>query len=201
MKIATLGGTVAALAMACMAGCSILPKAESPDVYLLPVVTGVAHGGEGLSWSLRVVTPQASNPIDSNRIAVVPTTNQITSYQGARWADRLPVLFRNRLMDAFRQDARVASVSSDDANLQATMELDSQLGSFQSEYENGAPVAVIGLDAQLVATHDHRILASRHFQVREPVQGKAVPQVVEAFGRATNKVAVELVAWAVATKP
>ncbi|WP_250624154.1 ABC-type transport auxiliary lipoprotein family protein [Pinirhizobacter soli] len=187
-----------ALLLSLLAGCSILPKAEVPNVYLLPSAKVPAATGKPVTWTLRVTTPQASGLIDSNRIAVVPGEDTITTYKASRWSDRAPTLLRDRLIDTFRADGRVAAVSNDDTNLHADRELDGQLRSFQSEYENGGPVAVVRYDVQLVDAADHRILATKNFEVREPAAGKDVPQVVAAFGRASDALAAEVVAWSVA---
>ena|ERR1700754_230819 len=191
----TAGG---ALLLSLLAGCSILPKAEVPNVYLLPSAKLPAATGTPVKWTLRVTTPQASGLIDSSRIAVVPGQDTITTYKASRWSDRAPTLLRDRLVDTFRADGRVPAVSNDDTNLHADRELDGQLRSFQSEYENGGPVAVVRYDVQLVDAADHRILATKNFEVREPAAGKDVPQVVAAFGRASDTLAAEVVAWSVA---
>lgn len=191
----TAGG---ALLLSLLAGCSILPKAEVPNVYLLPSAKMPAATGAQVSWTLRVTTPQASGLIDSSRIAVVPGQDTITTYKASRWSDRAPTLLRDRLVDTFRADGRVPAVSNDDTNLHADRELDGQLRSFQSEYENGGPVAVVRYDVQLVDAANHRILATKNFEVREPAAGKEVPQVVAAFGRASDALAAEVVAWSVA---
>jgi cholesterol transport system auxiliary component len=196
MRISPIG-TAAALALLCASACSILPKAESPNIYLLPPPAAVAAASAAtVTWSLRVGTPTASGPLDSNRIAVVPDTNRITVYKGARWSDRATVLVRDRLIDAFRSDGRIGAVGNDDGSLRADRELDGQLRSFQSEYDNGTPTAVIRYDAQLIDTHTHRLLASRTFQVRHPATGKEVPHVVEAFGQASDELSAQVVAWA-----
>jgi cholesterol transport system auxiliary component len=187
-----------ALWVSLLAGCSILPKAEVPDVYLLPSAKQPAATGAPVTWTLRVTTPQASGLVDSSHIAVVPGEDKITTYKAARWSDRAPLLLRDRLIDTFRADGRVPAVSNDDTNLHADRELDGQLRSFQSVYENGTPVAVVRYDAQLVDAADHRILATRSFEVREAAGGKEVPQVVAAFGRASDALAGEVVAWTLA---
>jgi cholesterol transport system auxiliary component len=186
------------LLVSLLAGCSILPKAEVPDVYLLPAAKAPTGTGTPVAWTLRVTTPQASGLVDSSRIVVVPDGDRITTYKASRWSDRAPQLVRDRLIDTFRSDGRVPAVSNDDTNLHADRELDGQLRSFQSVYENGAPVAVVRYDAQLVDAADHRILATKSFEVREPAGSKDVPQVVAAFGRASDALAADVVAWSVA---
>jgi cholesterol transport system auxiliary component len=183
-----------------LGGCSVLPRAESPDIYLLPgapAATAPAHAvaTASLTGSLRVDTPQAGHTLDSARIAVVPASNVITVYQGARWSDRAPRLLRDRLIDAFRASARYAAVSSDDANLRSDLELTGDLRAFQTEYMAGKPVVVIRYDAQLVQPHTQAILATRQFDIHQAVAGKAVAQVVVAFGQAADALATQIVDW------
>ncbi|MEO7068253.1 MAG: ABC-type transport auxiliary lipoprotein family protein [Rhodanobacter sp.] len=187
--------TVIALGLL-LGGCSILPKVETPTVYLLPTTAAPATPHHSLlQASLRIATPQAARVLDSSRIAVLPEGNVITSYQGARWSDRAPRLLRDRLLDAFRTDGRFAAVSSDDTNLQADLELTGDLGAFQSEYVQGVPVVVIRYDAQLVQGRSQKIVATHRFAIRQAVVGKDVPQVVTAFGQATDQLAAQVLAW------
>lgn len=183
-----------------LGGCSILPRSEAPNVYLLPATSAAATAHHSvLQASLRIVTPQAARILDSTRIAVMPQDNIITAYEGARWSDPAPRLLRDRLVDAFRADGRFAAVSSDDAHLQANMELTGDLRAFQSEYVNGVPVVVIRYDAQLVRGRSQEIVATRRFDIREPVAGKEVPQVVKAFGQATDQLAAQVLSWVTAS--
>ncbi|HEY9133987.1 MAG TPA: ABC-type transport auxiliary lipoprotein family protein [Dyella sp.] len=178
-----------------LAACSVLPKAESPSIYRLPASAIPRNQAPTLGRSLRIDTPQAERMIDSARIVVLPEDNVISNYQGARWSDNGPTLLRNRLLDAFRDDGRIAALSSDDAGLQADDSLSGDLRAFQSEYRGGLPTVVIRYDARLVHTNGLRIVAARSFEVTEPVNGKAVPEVVAAFGRASDRLASQVVDW------
>ncbi|HEX7815139.1 ABC-type transport auxiliary lipoprotein family protein [Dyella sp.] len=193
--------TTASLLMILLAGCSVLPKAESPSIYRLPA-TPLAHARAAsmLTGSLRIETPQAGRMLDSARIVVLPEGNVVSVYQGARWTDSGPALFRNRLLDAFRDDGRMTALSSDDASLQADFSLAGNLGAFQTEYRDGQPTVVIRYDAQLVRTNGLHILATHSFEIAEPVQGKAVPEVVAAFGRADDALARQVVEWVTAQR-
>ena len=179
--------------------CTILPKAEPLDVYLLPATAPAsASATQAAPWSLRIARPAAGVHLSGQRIVVVPEDNRVSVYAGAGWSDPAPVLVRNRLLDAFRADGRVAALSSDDKQLQADFELDSDLRAFQSEYRDGAPEIVIRLDARLVRPVGRRIVASRHFELRRPGAGTAVPEVVRAFGAAADARSAELVGWVIA---
>lgn len=186
--------------LATLAGCSVLPQAEPLRVFLLPSQATEAPAAPvapvaPLERSLRITTPQASRILASERIAVIPQGNQISAYQGARWSDTAPALLRDRLIEAFQRDGRLAEVSSEDANLPADLVLYSDLRAFQSEYRDGQPHAVIRLDARLVDRQTRRTLANRRFEARQASAGTAVEQVVEAFGTAGDALSGEVLKW------
>ncbi|WP_371368881.1 ABC-type transport auxiliary lipoprotein family protein [Pseudomonas sp. QL9] len=175
--------------------CSILPKAETPDAYLLPAKQHPARATPPVNWSLRITAPNASQVLDSNRIAVLPKGDLLSVYQGARWSDTAPRLLRDRLLDAFRADGRIQALSSDAVSLQADLELDGDLRAFQSEYQGQQVAAVVVLEARLVQTATQRIVASRRFEARQPSSGTQVAEVVTAFGQASDRLAAEVVSW------
>jgi cholesterol transport system auxiliary component len=192
----------APLILALLSACSILPKAESPHVYTLPAAPGGRPAAPAqATWALRITAPSAPRALDNSRIAVMPGANTITVYAASRWADNVPNLFRDRLADAFRDSGRVPAISTDDANLAADYELGGNLAAFQTEYVDAKPTVVIRYDATLAGTRRHQIVASRRFEVAEPVDGKEVPQVVEAFGRAMNRLSGEVVGWTTQSAP
>ena len=188
---------IAPVALALMSACSILPTADPSDVYRLAAAQS-ANQAAPVSWSLRVNKPQTSEFLDSPRIAVVPNGDLISSYAHSRWSDPSPVLLRNRFMDGFQRDGRVTLLSTDDTNLQSDYELGGQLQAFQSEYRGTAVEVVIRLDARLVRGSDQRIVASRRFEVRQPVSGTQVPAVVAGFGQAGDQLNKQVVDWVVA---
>lgn len=184
------------MALALVSACSILPKPDPSDVYRLASAQPTTQGTP-VSWSLRVTKPQTSEFLDSPRIAVVPDGNLISNYANSRWSDPAPVLLRNRLLDGFQRDGRVTLLSTDETNLQAHYELGGQLQAFQSEYRGKAVEVVIRLDARLVRGRDQRIIASRRFEVRQPVGDAKVPAVVAAFGQAGDQLNKQMVDWVV----
>jgi cholesterol transport system auxiliary component len=184
---------------ALVSSCSILPKSEPSDVYRLPSAqsAAVASHGTPQHWSLRLAKPQASEVLNSPKIAVIPQGDLISSYTASRWSDPAPVLLRNRLLDGFQRDGRVTLLSTDDSNFQADLELGGSLQAFQTEYQGTAASVVIRLDALLVRGYDQRILASRRFEVRQPLSDVKVPAVVAGFGQASDQLTAQVVAWAV----
>lgn len=177
-----------------LSACSIWPESEVLSVYRLPASSLPAQPVSS-EWTLRVNTPYSNPLLDSTRISVIPPGDQVSTYQGVRWADRAPLLLRDRLVDAFLDDGRIKAVSSDASRLQADLELGGDLRAFHSEYRDGRPVAHIQLEARLVDSGSLRILASRRFEVSQPASDTAVASVVVAFGQASDQLARALVDW------
>lgn len=187
-----------------LAGCSVLPEREIQQVYTLPH-THIDAQDTSVStqrpWSLRVQTPYSNRMINSTRIVVRPDNSEVSVYKGARWSDTAPVMLRNRLVDAFRTQPSITALSGDSPQLVSALEFGGDLNRFQVEYQNGAPVVHIQLDAFLMDPSDSRIVASRRFSVEQPVNGKEVPEVVVAFGEAADRLAVDVVAWVLQRSP
>jgi cholesterol transport system auxiliary component len=182
-----------------IAACSILPKSEPADVYRLPSAQASASPGAVAAqpWSLRLNKLQASEALNRPNIAVIPQGDVISSYKASRWSDPAPVLLRNRLLDGFQRDGRVTLLSTDDSNFAADLELGGNLQAFQTEYQGSQASVVVRLDAVLVRGYDQRILASRRFEERQPLQDVQVPAVVAGFGQASDRLTAKVVAWAV----
>jgi len=188
---------VAGLALS--SACTILPQADPADVYRLPTAQNSvpAPNSQPVNWSLRIAKPIASDALNNPNIAVVPQGDLISHYKASRWSDPAPVLLRNRILDAFQRDGRVRLLSTDDSNLQADFELGGELQAFQTEYRGQGAEVVIRFDARLVRGIDQRILASRRFEVRQPISDKQVPGVVAGFGQAGDKLMAQMIDWAV----
>lgn len=180
-----------ATAAASRASATVPASSATAAVAAAPAASGAQ------SWSLRVVRPAAGVHLAGQRIVVMPEGNRVSVYQGAGWSDPAPVLVRDRVLEAFRADGRVGALSSDERQLHADFELDSDLRAFQSEYRGGRPEAVLRLDARLVHTASRRIVASRSFEQRQASADPAVPAVVQAFGTAADRLSAEVVDWTV----
>ncbi|MDR1855296.1 MAG: ABC-type transport auxiliary lipoprotein family protein [Azoarcus sp.] len=196
----TRHGLAAALCALLATACSVLPAPEPLDVYLLPATNKAATDASApRAWSLRIARPDASGQLVGQRILVVPEPNRMSVYKGASWHEPTPLLVRNRIFDAFRADGRVSALSTEEMRTFADFELASDLSAFHSEYRAGtkSPDAVIRLDTRLVDTASRRIVASRVFEARQNAADTSVAAVVTAFGAAADRLAAELVAWAV----
>lgn len=195
--------SLALLALAVMlSACTLLPQSDPATLHLLPASSLDRADGPPLEARMRVDTPQASALLSGARILVMPEPNRLQAYAGARWSDRTPLLLRDRLVEGMRDRGRL-SAHDDNSPLGADVALVSDLRAFQSVYyqdvdqglDQGLPVAVIRLDVTLVEETQHRLLAERRFEAREPSSETDVQQVVEAFGRAADALTREIAEW------
>ena len=196
-----LRAALAALLLLTLTGCSILPKSEPVAYYRLPPAAAMNLGAhQPLPLTVRIKQPDSSGLLAGNRIAVIPSDNQLSAYQDARWESSVPILFRNQVVDAWLQSGRILHVIYDEQSLAADRELSGSLNAFQSEYIHGQPTVVIQFDAQWSDPKTRTLLASRRFTASEPAANAQVPAVVAAFGVAQARLSQQLLDWVLAQK-
>ncbi len=190
---------LALLAVALLGACTLLPEGQTRQVYVLPIASApAADTAARQNWTLRVEAPLVAAALNGDRIAVMPQAHRMSVYEGASWSDRVPDLLRARFVEAFRRDGRVLAVSDIPGAVPTDYALELDLHAFHSEYAGQPqPTVVVGFDARLVDRDSLRVVANRRFNAREAVAGVQVPEVVTAFGAATDRVSAELVDWAV----
>lgn len=188
---------------ATLSACTLFPDRPANRIFQLPASTveESSTGKERFSTTLRFVTPLAEGPVDSSRILVKPEGNEIKAYQGARWSNKSPILVRDQLVDAFRRDGRFAGVLTGTSPARSDLTIAGELNAFQSEYQDGMPVALIRLDLHLINERTRNTLASKRFEYHHPATGEQVEEIVEAFGEASNALAREVIHWTVEQRP
>jgi cholesterol transport system auxiliary component len=187
--------------LALVSSCSILPTPQTLAIYQLPPPS-IASASQTdqlpqLPLTLHISKPDSSRVTDTQRVLILRPDNRISAYKGVRWSDSPPVLLRNQLTSAFRADGRLSVVSDKNVNLTRDLELSGELYSFHVEYVGGKPAAVIRFYAVLAQPTRNRVIASRGFETRQPVEGKGMPEVVAAFGKGADDVATQIIDWTI----
>ncbi|MEQ9547557.1 MAG: ABC-type transport auxiliary lipoprotein family protein [Marinobacter sp.] len=189
--------TMAAIAMSGMiTGCTVFPDHEPPRVMDIPAPTLSEQDGKStLDETLRIDTPQATEPFDSSRILNKPTPDEYQIYGGVRWRDTAPVLMREMLIGALRQDGRFQGVVNETSPISSDVTLISDLYGFHSESgENGVQVSV-SLYAQLMDNRSRATLCTENFRIRTDATGGNIDQVVTAFGQGSVELSQQLIGW------
>ncbi len=184
-------------------GCSLLPETKQYHVYSLPIATAAPKPNHisVSSLVLKIAIPYANQTLDSSRIAVMPERNQLTSYKGARWSDRLPILLRDHMIDTFRKDGRLQTVSTENSALNSDLLLTSEISAFQSEYRDGIPQVHIAIHAQLINANSRQIIASQYFEQLMRSNNGEISSVVDAFGVATTQLTNNILTWVINNQP
>ncbi|MGQ4876974.1 ABC-type transport auxiliary lipoprotein family protein [Billgrantia sp. LNSP4103-1] len=190
-------GVLLASVILALAGCNLVPERTPIALYDLPARPLEPAPGDSprIELTLRLATPRADGLLEGSRIVVVPQPNRPQVYEGVRWSDGVPLLLRDRLIDAFHDDGRVLHLVPARSGVSADVELLTDLLRFRSEYREGHPEAEVRLDARLVDASTGELIASQRFSQRHVADSEAVGDVVEAFGLATDRLASELVDW------
>ncbi len=177
------------------AGCSLLPSNEPVVRYELPVSSVSSMASQRLPMTVAVATPMAGQALNSDRIVVMPEGNELSAYKGARWSDSAPIILRQRQMLALRESGLVQMVVPAGTGLRPDVLLGGDLSAFQVRYEHGEPVVQVVLDAALIRASNAQPLGVKRFTISQPVQGKQVPEVVQAYGQAVHALNTQIIEW------
>jgi cholesterol transport system auxiliary component len=184
-----LGSACAVLLAGCgsLGGPEVKVQVYSPDAKVQP-----DPSWPRADWHLTVETQAATQMLDSVKIAVRPTPNALQTYKGAAWADTAPELLQVRVIEAFEDSGKVASVRRGGGRGDIGLML--EVRQFETVYRGAAPEAVIELQARLVDFRG-RGVASKRFRQVVPGTAADVPTMVDAFGQAMAAISGELVGW------
>ncbi len=188
--------TAASLAVL-LAGCGSIggPKTEV-KIYSPATAVTVDPSWPKVDWSLSLGVQAANTMLDSPRIAVRPSANEMQTYKGARWADNAPDLLQTALVEAFEDSGRVPSVMRvGGGSVRGDFGLWIEVRQFETVYAGGEPEAVIEVQARLVQLRGGGLVASKRFRHAVPSRTPAVEDVVTAFGDAMSALGTDLVTW------
>ncbi len=127
-------------------------------------------------------------------VAIVALLASSPAFAEFLWADSLPKLLQARLIDSFENyDMAHAPLRSADFGSQADNQLLLDIRRFRIDTEGGN-AADIALSARLV-DKGGKVLASRLFEQKQPVERLEPAPAVAAFNEAFGRMARELIVW------
>lgn len=173
-----------AVPAALLSGCAVLSEPESPSVYRLAPPPPSAR--EPRAIGLQVTLGPSPAIVDSQRIGLSRTAEQVDVYANALWADRVPVLVEQAVKAALRASGGYTRVSDSgtergDWLLRLTVPL------FEARYDGAgtdvAPRIVVMLHAVL-RNPGRTSLVERSFESEVRADGPRLASIVSAFNRA-----------------
>jgi len=191
---------IAAVALALLlplAGCSLLgSKGDAPTLYAPSPRAQVDAAWPHLDWQLALATSASAPAVDTQRIAVRPTPNELQVYKGASWSLRPTDMLDVVLTRALEDSGKVAAVTRPGSGVVADHRLVLDMRRFEADYRGGAtPYATLEVNAKLLTARDAKVLATRTFLIAEPASGTAVPAVVDAFDHVLATAGHDIAGW------
>jgi cholesterol transport system auxiliary component len=179
------------------AGRASLPGNKEPFTTYSPLYSPPAAAGttRPIDWQLTIDTPLAGDALDTTRMLVMPTPGALETYKNGRWADTMPLLLRALLIQAFQASGRIQGVGAVASGLHGDYLLSIDLYDFETQYRDGAPHALIRLNAKLVDESQNRVAAARSFDADAPVAGAQAGDAAAAFEQALNRLLPDIVGW------
>ena len=179
---------------AALGGCGIIPKVNDPvPLYTLSAVTQYDRSLPKVDWQLVIGTPVASADLDTTRIALTRSPGVIEYFAKGAWADNVPILLQDKLIESFEASGAIVAVGRDAVGLRPDYVLQSELRDFQAEFTGDAATAHLRLTAKLVRMPDRRIIANIAIDQKVAAGGGSLPEIVDAFDRAASEAFQEVV--------
>lgn len=187
-----------------LAACgNILGPPPASQIYVLRPAPPPAQGGQKVAWALSIDKPDASDSLDSERIALTKSDTQLDYYANATWPDRLPHLIQTDLLAGFEASGRIDSVARDEDAFHAEYQLSTDIRDFEARYAtpDGTPTAAVTIIAHMAEARSRKIIANLTVNLTEPASANNVDAVVQAFDIALAKAIAQIVAWALNLPP
>jgi cholesterol transport system auxiliary component len=198
---ALLASTASALVLSACSG--MIGPPDAAPIYVLDPANPPRSGGRPVPWQLAIVLPEASDTLDSTRIALLQPTGQLDFFANASWQDRLPFVVQSALVEAFESSGRTPGVGRDSEGIKTDYLLLTDIREFEAHYAvaDAAPMAQVRIEAKLVNTRTRMIVQSADAHSEVPASQNSVPSVVAALNQALADVQSQIVEWALNAPP
>jgi cholesterol transport system auxiliary component len=184
-----------------LAGCSgLIGPPDAPQVVYLLRANSAPSSGPKVGWALAINRPDASDSLDTDRIALMHSDIITDYYAGAVWSDQLPDLVQTALLAGFQGSGRIDAVTRSQDALHADYVLDVDIRDFSAHYSpaGNAPSIVVTLVAQIATAHGRGIVSTVTANQVVPATANSVDAVVTAFNTAMAAAVQAILARALA---
>ncbi|MEO0637798.1 MAG: ABC-type transport auxiliary lipoprotein family protein [Pseudomonadota bacterium] len=191
------GLMVAATAFA-LSGCSVL-SGSGPDLdtYDLSAPSDISLSGSTGAQVL-VTAPTSLKLLNSERIVVRTTDNEVTYLPGIRLPDTVPNVLQLKLAETFVNTGRFGGVGLPGQGLLIDYQLVSVVRAFEIRPSAGGFVARAEISAKLVNDRNGVVRDARVFASEVPAASDGRP-AAQALDRAFDAVAADITQWIVSS--
>lgn len=177
-----------------LSSCSLLPDHNaSIDRFVLDALSQEKtkmHNGQKV---LVIDQPAIYAPLDSTRIAIKTTPQTIDYIADIEWAERLPILIHDSLIQSLQNAGIFAAVGRLNANLKADYMMTIDVRSFEKQCcDNTAESAYF---AQIFDAHTKTPVGSKLFTAKITLPNKDAKEVPKSLNRAHHMMTKDVIAW------
>jgi phospholipid/cholesterol/gamma-HCH transport system substrate-binding protein len=168
------------------------PKSQLP-IYDLSAVKDFPPLAKAPDWQLAVPEPTALMAVNTDKMQTQPAQGESVTIANAQWADNLPVMLQEKVVQSFENAGYAQAVSRPRDGLAAGFQLLIDIRRFTIS-TSSEPTAEIEFVAKLMS-QDGKILAARTFTATAPADSAEAPAAADALNQAFAKAVTELVPW------
>lgn len=179
-----------------LAACGpILPQgAPAPRLFTFQAPRQVQAGAQS-PYTLQIAAPQAHPGLDSARIAIRKSGQEMDYVADASWSGALPLLVQSGLVEAFENARAMRAVGSDLVLFKPDYVLAAEIRDFQVEYHDaGAPRVRVRLVTRVIQSESQLISATYSYEEMQPASANTLSDIAAAFDAAFARVSFRVVA-------
>lgn len=181
-------------------GClSILPEpSAAPTVYRLTVPQSLSTTTAASATKvINIEYPTAPRALGGTNIVLSPDGRRLTAAAAASWAEAVPSMLRNSLIDTLARDGQVIGVIPK-GSTRVPYRLNMDIRRFEAVFDQGedaAPNVVVQINVALTDTKSRQLMDVYTVTKQSRAGVKSVSSIVEAKDRATLEAMDEISSW------
>ncbi len=177
-----------------LTSCALL---ETPDpLPLYTLQSGAFERTNLLTESIAIDTPLSEASLNTNRIALTPSSYQREYFADASWPDRLPNVFQEALLEGFSQRWGGVYINHLKTSLQTKYVLHTEIQDF-SVHSVGTTQAeaLLKVRFKLVNLRERKVIASQVFEEKIPLCAVTMEGIITAFNEGTHILLENAISW------
>jgi ABC-type uncharacterized transport system auxiliary subunit len=183
-------GVLAAAALLSACGGMLRSNAPQESVYVLHAAAA-GSTGEPVPFVLAVIRPQVLPGLDTDRIALLRTDNQLDFYAGGRWGENLPKVLQALTIESLLTQRRFTTVVNAEqvGGARGDFELLLTARHFQARQAAGdaPPQARVEFECVLMARAPQRVVGRCDAAAVEVAAANRMGEIVAALERAAQR--------------
>ncbi len=184
-----------------LSGCGLLAPQKIPQVNKFTLSPNIKiKKARKTSRTILVTEPTTVPSLDTNKMAYTQNPWQVRYYSVNRWVAEPAKLIQPMLVDALSRTRHYRAVVAEPFAGNTSYRLDTQLTQLQRVFTSPSPMnsyVIINLRAELINPTQDKILASRIFSAKIPVNGSSPYAGVVASNQGLASILQNLAAWSV----